>query len=179
MMKEILDGRYAINEMGQVFTLRTSHGAPRRTPMELKTRTCPAGYLAVALWDGQKYQYPRVHRLMATTFIPNLENKPQINHINGNKLDNRVVNLEWCTRSENSIHAYALGLKKPVRAMLGKTNEKHPNSKPIKQLTREGELVAVYPSINEAGRQGFHMSNIVSVLKGRKATSAGYRWEYA
>ena len=179
MMKEILDGRYAVNEMGQVFTLHTSHGRPREVPMALKTRTCPAGYLAVALWDGQTYQYPRIHRLIATTFIPNLENKPQINHINGNKLDNRVENLEWCTPSENSIHAYALGLKKPVRAMLGKTNELHPGSKAIKQLTREGELIAVYPSINEAGRQGFHMSNIVSVLKGRNASSAGYRWEYA
>lgn len=68
------------------------------------------GYLSCGLYkDGTKY-YCRVHRLVGETYIPNPENKLQINHINGIKCDNRIINLEWCTASENVQHAYNTGL---------------------------------------------------------------------
>lgn len=178
MIKEIYGGRYTISTDGVVYSMWNNRGKPRTIPMQLKTRLCPGGYLVVALWDGSNYQYSRIHRLIATAFIPNLENKPQINHINGNKHDNKVENLEWCTVQENSVHAYKLGLWKSPKTMLGKFNEKHPRSLPIDQLTLEGEYLQSFPSINEAGRQGFHMSNLVSVLKGRQFSSGGYCWRY-
>lgn len=74
------------------------------------------GYYYVQLVDKNGIQKHRKnHRLVALTFIPNPENKPFVNHINGNKLDNRIENLEWCTASENNIHAVKLGLLKSTR----------------------------------------------------------------
>lgn len=57
----------------------------------------------------------KVHRLVAQTFLPNLDNLPVVNHKNGNRADNRVENLEWCTYSYNSLHAYETGLSRPRR----------------------------------------------------------------
>lgn len=68
------------------------------------------GYLHVALYFGGKPKHFQVHRLVAQAFISNPDNKPQVNHIDGNKLDNYVGNLEWATQSENTKHAYDTGL---------------------------------------------------------------------
>lgn len=72
----------------------------------LKTETIVEGYQRIVLMkEGIKKRY-MCHRLVAQTFIPNPENKPFVNHINGNPQDNRVCNLEWCTQSENELHSY-------------------------------------------------------------------------
>jgi hypothetical protein len=77
----------------------------------LKTTKNSKGYLTIVLcWKSYRKTYS-VHRLVALTFLPNVNNKPQINHIDGNPLNNKVDNLEWCTFSENQRHAYDTGLK--------------------------------------------------------------------
>ena len=78
----------------------------------LKTYTKPDGYLAVTLWDDnirgtKKRKTFLVHRLVAETFIPNAENKPTVNHKDGNKTNNCVANLEWATSHEQNVHAFA------------------------------------------------------------------------
>lgn len=69
-------------------------------------------YYCVALCKNGKAKTFQIHRLVAETFIPNLNRLPEVNHKNGNKLDNRTVNLEWCTSKENKIHAFSSGLNK-------------------------------------------------------------------
>lgn len=71
------------------------------------------GYYCVKLHQHGKRLSTTIHRLVAISYIDNPENKSQVNHINGDKLDNRIENLEWVTSSENQYHAYKTGLKKP------------------------------------------------------------------
>ena len=70
------------------------------------------GYLNVKLRIDNKSKNVKVHRILAMLFIPNVDNKEQVNHIDGNKYNNNINNLEWCSRSYNMKHAYKLGLKK-------------------------------------------------------------------
>lgn len=81
----------------------------------LKTYVKPDGYLAVSLWDSSKRGHKKrktflVHRLVAETFIENPENKPTVNHKDGNKLNNCVDNLEWATLHEQAVHSFSNGL---------------------------------------------------------------------
>ena len=97
-------GYYSITQCGKVFT----HNRSRF----LSTKLNQDGYVQVVLFKRGKRKVFLVHRLVGYAFIDNPENKPQINHINGIKVDNRKENLEWCTIQENITHSIDMGLKK-------------------------------------------------------------------
>lgn len=89
---------------------------PKRTRKgfrKLKQHKC-GGYLTIDLVVNNKANRRLVHRLVAATYIPNPKNKPEVNHINGIKNDNRVENLEWVTKSENQLHSIRIGLRSTV-----------------------------------------------------------------
>ena len=84
-------------------------------------------------------------------FIPNLENKSQINHKNGIKTDNEIENLEWCTQSENTLHEIRMNDRYIRPPMLGKFGADHNQSKPVLLLTENMEIIEEYCSATEAG----------------------------
>lgn len=136
-------------------------------------------YLAVAFFYGGRHHILSVHRVIALTFIPNPDNKPTVNHINGLKVDNRIENLEWATFSEQRLHAYKTGLQKSARNRLGIINELHPQSKPILQLDlATGKPVKEWPSLAEAGRNGFQTSAICRVIYGKSKQHLNYGWKH-
>lgn len=121
------EGLYQISSMGRVKRLPRSNKRANGKPLPLKekilTGTINAfGYCRYELSRGINAASFSGHRLVAIAFIPNSNNKPQINHKNGIKTDNRVDNLEWCNNSENQKHAYAIGLNKPRSLRGDKSN---------------------------------------------------------
>ena len=105
------EGYYQVSNQGRV---RNS-----RNQKMLKPQTKNGGYIQFTLSVRNRCHYHSAHRLVAQAFIPNPEGKPQINHKNGDKSDNQVENLEWCTSSENQRHRYQVlghigGPAKPV-----------------------------------------------------------------
>ncbi len=100
---------YSIDEFGNVYSKpRAGTKGGLVKPMTSKT-----GYYTVML--GSDRRPVKVHRLVAQTYVPNPEGKPFVNHIDGNKLNNHVSNLEWCTSKENILHAHLNGLMSPLR----------------------------------------------------------------
>ena len=105
------EGRYQVSSAGRVMTVERFKTDGRFQPAKLrKTEFDKDGYEFVILFKDGKYKRHSVHVLVATAFIPNPEKKPQVNHLDGNKRNNDVSNLEWVTGSENIRHAIRTGL---------------------------------------------------------------------
>lgn len=106
------DGVYQISNLGNVRALdRLDAAGRRRKGKVLKLQQDMNGYMRVRVsFEAEKYTM-RIHREVALAFIPNVEDKEQVNHIDGDKTNNQVENLEWCTSSENQKHAVDTGLR--------------------------------------------------------------------
>ena len=161
--KDIKDyeGFYQVSNLGRVKSL-PRNGTIKTSRILKQNIVC--GYCQVTLQKQGNKSYKKVHRLVAEAFILNLENKREVNHIDGNKRNNVVKNLEWVTTSENQLHSCYV-LKNNVR--------------PVKQFTKSNKLIKEWNSIAEAGRKlRIHSSDIGSCCLGHRKTAGGYVWKY-
>ena len=175
--------------------------------INLKLRDNGNGYKVIGIRVNGKGKNYYVHRLVAQVFIPNPENKPQINHIDGNKENNRIGNLEWCTSSYNLKHSYKKGLKKPsekqknaarinianmseeskLKSLINRTKALSLKTRKDRQLwaiplckpIKCVELNRVFISVIRASEKlNIGYAGIYNCLNGKSKTSSGYHWKY-
>ena len=161
------EGLYEVSSYGRVKRLERDiickNGVKQHWKEQILKNQTYSGYLYVGLCGS----YKQVHRLVAKAFISNPEDKPQVNHKDEDKTNNHVDNLEWMTAKENT--NYGTRNKRMAKSL----------SKSVAQYTRDGELVKVWQSTNEAARQlDIRSGNISLVARGKSKTCGGFVWKY-
>lgn len=150
------EGLYQVSNIGRVKSLGNKRN--HKEEMILKPSINIYGYYHISLNKKNKRYSYCVHRLVALAFLENPYNLKTVNHIDKNKLNNNVENLEYMSIGDN------------VRYSL---------NKPVLKMDLQGNLIEEYPSINEAGRRcNVFYQNIYKCCKGKRLTAGGYRWRY-
>lgn len=152
------EGLYRISNTGKVYSVRNNK--------LFVSCTCGAGYQKVVLSDNGVYKNHLIHRLVATHFLENPQNLPMVNHIDENKKNNHVNNLEWCSHKYNMNH--------------GTRTERAAKKlrKKIRGTSIDEQEVIELDSITDGEKNGFSRLGITACLKGRNKTHKGYTWEY-
>jgi hypothetical protein len=157
------EGKYQVSNLGNVKSM--DYGRTKQERL-LKPATTDYGYLRCGLRKDGHTKMMHTHRLVAEAFIPNPDNKRDVNHINGVKTDNRVENLEWCTEQENNVHALKMGIRKPYTIKL-------------LQYDMQGAIIREWNSSAEAERStGISQGNIRNCCHGKRPSAGGYIWRY-
>jgi hypothetical protein len=165
------EGLYQVSNLGRVKSLPRERKTYGKRTYKTKSLLMDApisekGYLRVCLSKDGKQRSYFVHRLVAVAFLDNKNSYPVVNHINGNKLDNRIENLEFCTQSHNVKEAYRIGLEKKA-------------GRRVEQYTKDMELIKLWDSVSEAQRYlGIEATNIVKCCRGKGKTAGGFVWRY-
>ena len=183
---EIYEGLYRVSNLGRILSLnyRNTGKAELMNPSDNGQ-----GYLKVNLRKNGEDKKCFVHRLIAETFLPNPENKPQVNHkIEGDEgkkinmvffnkdgtIDKERTTIEWVTPKENN--DYGTHNERISKAKKGIPNIKL--SKRVLQLSLDGELIKVWESTRECGRNGFNQGHVAACCRGEEKTHKGFRWKY-
>jgi hypothetical protein len=177
------EGIYAINRDGSVYNCPRPTG---RKGMFMKSRLL-SGYKYVGLVNTSGKQKAKgIHRLLAETFLFNPDPRKyiEVNHIDGNKFNNSLENLEWCTSSENKKHAFAMGLSyipEKTRRRWAESGLRNAMAmrKPVLQLSEDGQVLNRFNSIYEAGiLLNLNHRTISEVARGKRIHHGGFKWRY-
>lgn len=162
------EGLYQVSNLGRVQSVDRLDGSNHRLKGKIRSTSIrPNGYEKVILSKNSKRKGHSVHRLVAQAFIPNPENKPQVNHIDENQTNNMASNLEWSTAKENANHGTRT-------ERIGKTR-----SIPIIAINiKTGESQEFYGTAECARQLGLQAPSITNVLKGRHKQTGGYTFKY-
>lgn len=179
-MKEIWKDIKDYEELYQVSNLGRVRSMPRKgTHINkihiLKSNKNYKGYLHVSLTKKCVSKTKSIHRLVAETFIPNPDNLPQVNHKDGNKLNNCVDNLEWITNYDNLIHSIRIGLRKNSY----KKGKDHCRSVIVNQYDLNNNFIKQWYCVKDIERElGYDNRNICACCRNKRPTAYGYIWKY-
>ena len=174
---------YMVSSEGKVKSIeRKDCRGNHRKGKILSPRYNTRGYISVVLYKNGVPQTFRVNRLVAQVFIPNPDNKPYVDHINGDRADNRVCNLRWVTHKEN--------MNNPLTILKFKNNKNKQKiatecsrlktSKPVLQFSKNGDFIKKWDSASVAERDGnFNATSIGECCRGKFKMSGGYIWRFA
>ena len=172
--KDIKDsnGKYQISNYGRIKSFNNNK------IIIMRTNKSNVGYYLVRISIKNKLKTYTVHKLVALHFIHNPNLYPCINHIDGNKENNRVDNLEWCTHSYNNKEAYRLNLAHSPN--LGKTGSKHPGATKVNQYDLNGNYIKTWGTMKEAAESlNVSINSISSCCRYKIKTAKNYIWRYA
>lgn len=174
------EGLYQISSIGRVKRLekirRNGRGYRKYKEQITDGYIDDVGYRYVILTKERKEKRFRLHRLVAEAFIPNPDNKPEIDHINTNRTDNRIENLRWVTRKENLNNK----ITKIKMSHLPKPKGKnHPRARKVQQFNIDGTFVKEYDCIKDAVVEtNGSKAGIILCCQGKRKTSGGCLWKY-
>lgn len=154
-------GLYKVSNFGRIKSLNFKNSGIEKI---MKFKTKEKGYKFICLYKNGVRHWLHVHRIVAEAFIPNIYNKPDVNHKDTKKKNNEATNLEWVTKKENMEHA---------------SNEGLINTTAVYQLNLEGKILRKWDSITEAERKlKINNASICSCCSGKYKTAGGYIWKY-